>query len=527
MTDPALIDALRDPRCYPHPVDRVQVVETHISWILLTGAYAYKLKKPLTLGFLDFSTLSARKHFCEEELRLNRRLDPDLYLEVVAICEGPQRPVIGGQGPVLEYAVKMRQFPEEGLLDRVQERGELLPAHIDAMARQIAAFHQDCERAASDGAYGSPSAIAGPALQNFDQIGVLLPDAADRAQLEALRLWTEFHGHALAETFRARQWNGFVRECHGDLHLGNVFMERGAIQLFDCIEFNPGLRWIDVMSDVAFMVMDLWHRNHPDLARRFLNGYLEQSGDYAGVGTLAYYLVYRAMVRAKVVLIRSGQPEVGEDEKSVGRSECRRFLALAQRFAARPQPWIAITHGPSGSGKSHFAGQLLECCECVRIRSDVERKRAHGLGPQAETGSPVGAELYGEAATRATYAGLAALGAAVLEAGWPLIADATFLVRWQRDLLRQLARKQGLPLRILDFRAADAILRDRIRARVGQGGDPSEATLEVLERQLRTAEPLQEDELPETVVISPGAGPGPETVARLMQQSMDLTKLDR
>lgn len=527
MTGQALIDALRDPRCYPHPVDAVRVTETHISWILLTGQYAYKLKKPLTLGFLDFSTLPARKHFCEEELRLNRRLDPDLYLEVVAVCRGPERPVIGRHGPVLEYAVKMRQFPEEGLLDRVQERGELLPAHIDALAHRIAAFHDACEHAPAGGALGSPAVIAQTALQNFEQIAPLLPDGADRVQLEALRSWTESNGRALAETLRARQRDGFVRECHGDLHLGNAFIEQGAIRLFDCIEFNPNLRWIDVMSDVAFMVMDLRHRNHPDLARRFLNAYLQHSGDYAGLDTLAYYLVYRALVRAKVTLIRSGQPAVSQAEKAVDRAEYSRFLTLAEGFAVRPRLWIAITHGPSGSGKSHFAGRVLECCDCIRIRSDVERKRAHGLNLQAASGSPVGVGLYAEAATRSTYAALAAAASTVLDAGSPVIADATFLARWQRDLFRQVARKHGLPLRILDFQAADAVLGDRIRSRASQGGDPSEATLEVLERQLRTAEPLQDEELPGTVAIGPEAGPGPESVTRLMQESIDLTKLDK
>ena len=517
MTRAALIEALRDPRCYPHRVDRLHVVETHISWIVLTGPFAYKIKKPVNLGFLDFGTLEARRFYCEEELRLNRRLAADLYLEVVAITGSIGRPSMGGRDAVLEYAVKMRQFDEAGLLDRVQARGELLPAHIDALAQQIASFHQTCERTAAGSALGSTESILQPARQNFEQVSERLGDAADRARLERLRDWSESRGRALQDAFRARQRGGSVRECHGDLHLGNVFLENQTIRIFDCIEFNANLRWIDVMNEIAFLVMDLWHRDHADLARRFLNAYLEHTGDYAGLATLPFYLVYRAMVRAKVALIRSAQPDVSEEEKQLDRSEYHRFIELAERFSARQPVWIALTHGVSGSGKSFVAQQLLERCDAIRIRSDVERKRSHGLERGVASGSPVGGGLYAGPATRLTYERLSMLTSIILDAGWPVIADATFAERWQRELLTGQAARRGVPWLILDFRVPEATLRKRVAERANRGGDASDATLAVLEHQLRADQQLGDDERASALEIGADGRPGPDRVLQVLE----------
>jgi aminoglycoside phosphotransferase family enzyme/predicted kinase len=522
MTD--LIEALRNPHCYPHPVDCLHIVETHISWIVLTGPYAYKIKKPVNLGFLDFGTLEARRFYCEEELRLNRRLAADLYLEVVAITGSSERPKIGGREPVLEYAVKMRQFREDGLLDRVQARGELRPWHIDALAQQIASFHQSCERTPAGATLGSPENILQPARQNFEQALELVADPADRARVKRLREWNESTGLALQAAFGDRQRDGFVRECHGDLHLGNVFLENEAIRIFDCIEFNANLRWIDVMNEIAFLVMDLWHRDHADLARRFLNAYLERAGDYAGLATLRFYLVYRAMVRAKVALIRSAQPDVSGEERQLDQSEFRRFIGLAEGFSARQSLWIVLTHGVSGSGKSYFAQRLLERCDAIRIRSDVERKRSHGLGREAASGSPIDAGLYAEAATRQTYERLAMLTSIILDAGWPVIADATFVERWQRDLFRALALRRRMPWLILDFRVADATRRKRIAERADRGADPSEATVAVLEHQIRLDQPLGDDERAGALEIDACGEPGPDSTLHFLN---DLTRADR
>lgn len=490
----ALIDALRNPRCYPHAVAHLHVVETHISWVVLTGQYAYKIKKPVNLGFLDFRTLEARRFYCEEELRLNRRLTSDLYLELVPITGSIEHPSIGGHDQILEYAVKMRQFDENHLLDRVQHRGGLLPAHVDDLARALASFHKSCQRAPSGARLGSPESVLMPMDQNFAQVSALISAPGDRAPVERLRQWSDSMGNALRRTFAERQRNGYVRECHGDLHLGNAFLENGTVRIFDCIEFDANLRWIDVMSEVAFLVMDLRHRDHPELASRFLNAYLELTGDYSGLVVLPFYLTYRAMVRAKIALIRSAQPDVRVHQIRAARKEYARYISLAEEFSGNRPLWLALTHGYSGSGKSHFSQQLLERCNAIRIRSDVERKRDHGLERGAFSRSPVGGGLYTDAATHRNYERLARLTALVLEAGWPAIVDGAFLLRWQRDLLLDIARRLDVPWLILDCQASEASLRQRLAERGRSGPDPSEATRAVLEFQMRTAEPLAEDE---------------------------------
>ena len=499
----ALIDALHDPRCYPHAVRLIHTVETHISWVVLTGPYAYKIKKPVNLGFLDFGTLQARRFYCEEELRLNRRLAGDLYVEVVPITGTTEHPRIGGNDQIIDYAVKMRQFGQDCLLDRVQARGRLLPGHIDELARVLTTFHEACERTPSEARFGSPESVLVPMRQNFEQLQALISSPADRESLERLRLWSDSTACALWRAFAERRRKGYVRECHGDLHLGNVFLENGTVRIFDCIEFDANLRWIDVMSEVAFMVMDLWHREHPELACRFLNGYLELNGDYSGLTVLPFYLVYRAMVRAKIALIRSAQPGVAVEESHADRIEYLRFISLAEEFSKRRPQWLALMHGYSGSGKSSVSELLLERCNAIRIRSDAERKRDCALGKARSSHSPVGGGRYTPAATRRTYERLGRLAALVLEAGWPVIVDGAFLARWQRDLLLDIARRLKVSWLILHCQAPESLLRRRITERASLKADPSEATHAVLAFQMRTAEPLQADELAGALVIGP------------------------
>jgi len=305
LTAPPLFAALLDPACYPHPVAGVRVLETHISWVLLTGEYAYKIKKPVGLGFLDFSSLELRRHYCEEELRLNRRLAPELYLDVVEIRGTPGAPRIGGEGPLLEYAVRMREFPQAALASRALASGAFGAAEVDALAALVARFHEGALRAPESERFGSPDVVLADALQNFEQLLPLVKSAPDDRALRELRLWTKREFAARGEALAARRKQGFVRECHGDLHLRNIVLLDGRPVPFDCIEFNAELRWIDVMSEVAFLAMDLEDRGRRDLAWRFLGRYLEATGDYAGLAVLPFYLVYRALVRAKVHLLRS------------------------------------------------------------------------------------------------------------------------------------------------------------------------------------------------------------------------------
>jgi aminoglycoside phosphotransferase family enzyme/predicted kinase len=514
-TFPRLIEALRDPACYDHAVETIQALETHISWIVLTGPFAYKIKKPLNLGFLDFSTLAKRRFYCEEELRLNRRLAPEIYLEVVAVAGTPEAPRVNGPGVAFEYAVKMVQFPQDAQLDRVLARGELTPEHIDTLARELAAFHGRAAGAGEGSPYGTPAHVLAPMEENFRQIrarvaGEFFPP------LDRLETWTVQRHAQLRTVLEARRRGGFVRECHGDAHLANMALREGRVLIFDCLEFNENLRWIDVMSELAFVVMDLDDRDRSDLARRCLNTYLEHTGDYAGLTVLRFYQTYRALVRAKVDAIRVRQPGLSPDEAARLSTRYREYTALAERYTQPAAPVLIVTHGLSGSGKTWFSQRLLESFDAIRVRSDVERKRLHGLAALAPSGSQIETGLYTPDASRRTYERLAELARLILGAGFPVIVDAAFLKRRQRDLLRSLATDRRVPFVILDMRAPEAVLRERVRLRAREARDASEAGLAVLDHQLATHEPLAPDELEKTLGVDSRTPPATaELVAEL------------
>jgi aminoglycoside phosphotransferase family enzyme/predicted kinase len=476
----------------------VRVVETHISYVLLTGRHAYKIKRAVDLGFLDFTSLAARHFYCDRELELNRRFAPAIYLDVVAVTGAIDAPRIGGDGPAIEYAVKMREFPQDALLTCVLARKALTAGHIDTLASVVAAFHTSAPRADPGSRFGSTREILDLAIENFTEIEPLLERDSDRRAAADLRRWTEREHAARATLFSERQRSGFVRECHGDLHLGNIALVDGIVTIFDCIEFNEDMRWSDVMADVAFLVMDLRDRGRPDLASRFLSGYLERTGDYDGVQILRFYVVYRAMVRAKVACMRASQLDEAA-ARAAKTAEYQEYLSLAARCAQPNTPAIVITRGLSGSGKTTRSAALVEHAGAIRIRTDVERKRIHKRTPLDRTESALNQGIYSAAATQRTYSRVASLARTVARAGYPVVVDGTFLRRHDRDQFRTMAADLDVPFAIVDFIASVETLRARIRERREAGTDASDADLRVLERQRQSAEPIAPDERAVTV----------------------------
>ncbi|MGE0069274.1 MAG: AAA family ATPase [Thiomonas sp.] len=458
----------------------VRCVQTHISWVLLDGEHAWKIKKPVRLGFLDFSELALRRQACEDELRLNRRLAPALYLDVVPIHGSARAPRLGGDGEPIEYALRMKQFAAGALLSERLAAGTLDAQSIDRLAARLAAFHAAAPAAGGDTPHGDPAVI----LAATSQVLAGLEAQAGVRAVADLRDWCEAQGRRLRARFAARKRQGWVREGHGDLHLDNLVILGEEVTAFDCIEFDPGLRWIDVQSDIAFFIMDLAAHGRSDLAFRFLDRWLEGCGDYAGVAVLRYYAVYRALVRALVSGLRraEGLAAAGPD-----------YVAAARRLAQATDARLLITHGLSGSGKSHLTQRLLEIAGAIRLRSDVERKRLFGLHP-LDSSAPMAQGIYTPAATRRTYARLLESAAAVLDAGYPVIVDAAFLRARERAAFRRLADSKGVPFTILHCHAEPAVLRQRVRARSTRRDDASEADLAVLDRQLATGEPLGADE---------------------------------
>jgi aminoglycoside phosphotransferase family enzyme/predicted kinase len=476
-------------------------VETHISHVLLHDGHAYKLKKALTTSFLDQSTLARRRAACAEELRLNRRLAPHLYLDVVPITGTIEGPALGGDGPLLDVAVKMRAFNEDDLWDRLAARGALNAADVDDLAAVLARFHAEAAVAASEGWIGAPAQVRPILLDCLRDLEAAVSDAAESAALARLRDWEARTFPRLAPLMARRLKTGRVREGHGDLHLGNVARESERCLVFDGIEFNDEFRWLDVMSEVAFMAMDLHAHRLPALAHRFVDTYLQHSGDYDGLRVLNYYLLSRALVRAKVAQLRAGQAADGMRREAVASEHG--YVALALRFAAPQRRALLITHGLSGSGKTTLTQGLLEMMGAVRVRADVERKRLAGLSPLQGSDSAPGAGLYGSAMNEATYARLLDAASAVLEGGWPVIVDATFLRQADRDAARRRASELGVPFLILHFTAAPDVLRERLLQRAARADDASEADEAVLSRQEQTQEPLRADELAAVHAVQP------------------------
>ena len=491
---PTLITSLLEPARYPDTATSVDLIETHTSWVLLAGEFAYKIKKSITLPFLDYSTLERRLTCCQAEMRLNRRFAPDVYLGVVEILGAPQQPIIGAlglmKGKVIEYAVKMKRFAESGRLDRVCKRGELTPFLASQLVDAIISFHKIAAVAGVGSHFGTAESLLPPAIENITTLQTLLPLDADQQQLSQLASWTQSEYKRLAPRFVVRKEAGHVRECHGDLHLGNIALIDEQVTLFDCIDFNEEFRWIDVASEIAFTYIDLLDHDQPGLACWFLSQWLSRSGDYDAVPVLRFYAVYRALVRAKVAAISAMQQESDF-------AATQTYLTLAKKLAVPLKPNLTITHGLSGSGKTIATKQRLLADKygaTLCLRSDVERKRIFGLAEDASSNSPLCGGIYGPGANKMTYSRLLVLTALLLNAGWSVIVDAAFLQREERDDFRELATKIGADFSILAPQASHDQLADRITSRLAEGGDASEATLSVLKRQQEIMEPLDANE---------------------------------
>ena len=472
--------------------EHTELIQTHISTIILSDKFVYKLKKPVDFGFLDYSTLDKRHQYCLEEVRINEKYAPTLYLGVVSITGTINDPQIDGKEQVLDYAVKMHRFSQRDQLDNIVDHSSLEIEMMDKIAELVARSHNSAAPIDKASDFGEPKQLFLPMLDNFDLLKSIATKQTLGPELSAIVTWTHQQFEILKSLLQHRKKEGYIRECHGDMHLHNMALYEGELILFDAIEFNPYLNHIDVISDLSFLLMDLEYRGLSHHSHRLLNHYLELTGDYEAVALLDFYKTYRAMVRAKVAALRIAQ-EIEPDERRVLMDEVKKYMDLAQSYTVKMEPFLAITHGLSGSGKSTFSLMLVEQYGAVRIRSDRERMRMFGRTHEKS--------IYTADATKATYERLLALATSVYSGGYSVIVDAAFLKHWQRELFSKQAAMDGIPFYLFTMECDHALMQSRVEKRSQEGSDISEADLDILQKQLLNTKPLLESEKEFTVTI--------------------------
>jgi len=484
---PAHIQCFFNPAIYPHPAEQIEMIQTHISWVFLAGEFAYKFKKPVDFGFLDFSTLKKRKKFCKRELELNRRISPEIYLGIYSISrskDGFQLDDVDTSngymnGEVVDYCLKMHRFNQSDLLDERLTAGAFDATWMDKLANDCANFHQSSR---ADMQIDHISLLKNHIAVNLDAASAHIGSGIDQSTIQRLRDFARNELTRLNPLLAARQSDGFIHHCHGDLHLKNITLIDGLPHLFDCIEFNDDFSTIDTMSDIAFLIMDCDAHDRADLGMRFLSRYLEYTGDYEGLKLLPLYLFYRASVRGKVACLLADELE-GE-ERSLQLAEAAKYFDLALTYASREKTSLFAIGGLSGSGKSHLA--LLACGveRAIIIRSDATRKRIAAKHADLE--------LYGRQMHINTYLNIFKAAAACIHAGFSVILDATFIHPDSRRQLKELAENSAVPLQFFWLDIDENILRERIKQRQRAANDISDADLHVLDLQL--AEYQQPDE---------------------------------
>lgn len=495
MTAPGLIEQMQQPSFYPEGgADHITMVQTHVSYVFLTGDFAYKVKKAVNFGFLDFSSLEKRQHFCQEELRLNRQLSPELYLDVLPITQGDRGYELNGSGTVVEYAIKMRQFPAGSLLSEQQASGGLTPEDMVSLGKMVAQFHRQTHSDNQVRSYGTVAKIRQAIDENYAQTQGYIGRSQTQAQYDATKAFTDRFFADHEDWFQQRLDADKIRECHGDLHLGNMCRWGDRLYLFDRIEFNEPFRFVDTMYDIAFTVMDLEARGCFDLANRFLNTYIEQTGDYWGLRVLPLYLSRQAYVRAKVTSFLLDDPHIDAATKEKAHTTAAAYYTQAWQYTDRPAGRLIIMVGVSGSGKSTVGQAIAQRYGAIHLRSDAVRKHLAGL-PLDQRGDQ---SLYSQEMSDRTYQQLGDLGIALARQGWTVVLDAKYDRRDRRAPMIAAAEAAHIPYTFVHCTAPTEQIAAWLQERQG---DVSDATAELLPNQIAQFDPPTPEEKDRVITL--------------------------
>ncbi|MFN8642764.1 MAG: AAA family ATPase [Candidatus Binatia bacterium] len=480
------------PELYPDPPPRVTLLQTHISYVLLAGPDVYKLKKPVRFAFLDFSSLERRRHFCHEEVRLNRRLAGDVYHGVVAIIrrDGGFALAPADAPGAVEYAVHMRRLPADRVLARLLDAGVVTPELVDRIAARLVAFHAEADAGPEITRGGDPAEIARLMDADFAEVVALHGDTISAADDAAIQAWCHARLRHLDARLRQRQASGRIRDGHGDLHAEHVYCLDTDLVIVDCIEFNPSFRHRDVAADLAFLAMDLEYHGHPGLAARLVATYAQRAGDPELPALVPFYAGQRAYIRGKVDSLKSREPEVDPLDAAAARASAVRHFALALRYTWSDARALVVVCGLSGSGKSTVAAALAARTGFAHVNSDRTRKQLAGLAPTDRSGPA----LYTPERSAATYAALYAAAEAALAAGRGVILDGTFQRRIDRDRAAAVAAAAGAPMLFVECRADEDEIGRRLAARTARADDPSDADWAVYCQQRDRYEAVAADE---------------------------------
>jgi aminoglycoside phosphotransferase family enzyme/predicted kinase len=489
-----IIEGLKDPAAYDHPADEVTVIQTHISVAFLAGEFVYKIKKPLNLGFLDFSTLEKRGYYCREEVNLNRRLCPEIYLGVVTVNDDDGKITIGGAGEVIDYAVYMKRLPQSGMMDVMLERDEVTKEHVAMIALELAQFYEKARTGEGIDEFGTAEAISINTTENFDQTHKYIGETIDKNIYDEIKEYTDNFYSQHGDLIQSRIDGGYIREGHGDLHARNICFADDRVYIYDCIEFNERFRIGDVADDIAFLSMDLDFHLYPGLAAHFVNEYIRITKDTGLLKMLNFYACYHAYVRGKVLSFELDEPEISASERERAKSEARLYFALSHHYAVSEQrPFLGITFGPSGTGKSAVSHPVTEELGAELISSDIVRKELFGIKPDEHKYEPPNKGIYSREASEKTYDEMFNRAKKSLGEGRPVILDATFLIPKQRKRAGHLAGQMGARFFIIETTCPEEVVKKRIAKRM-VSGSYSDATVDIYNKQRGYMKPLSAEE---------------------------------